>query len=152
MARGYSVNGPSASGTANKTAASIAGGTTVRFRVYEFTVGLTTAPNSTDQQLEFGLGRWTTSAGTSTAYTPLPVDPADVASTSTAGISHSGEPTYTAGGFLVDQAMNQRAAFRWVAVPGYEFLNPATATTGIGLKNIAITVAAVVTGTIMFFE
>jgi hypothetical protein len=150
--RGYTVNGPSASGTGSKTAVSIVGGTGVRFRIYEFTAGLTTAPNSTDQQLEFALGRWTTSAGTAgSSPTPNPVDPADVASTATAGITHSAEPTYAAT-YFVDQAMNQRALFRWVAVPGYEFINPATATTGIGLKNVAITAASVITGTVMFFE
>lgn len=152
MARGYSVNGPSATGTANKTAVSVAGSTSVRFRVYEFTVGLTTAPNSTDQQLEFAIGRWITGAGTSTSQTPNPVDPADVASTATAGITHSVEPTTYSTPYLFDQAMNQRAAFRWVAVPGYEFVNPATNTTGIGLKNVAIAITSVITGTIMFFE
>lgn len=152
MARAYAINGPSATGTANKTAVSLVGGTTVRPRVYEFAAGITTAPNSTDQQLEFGIGRWTTSAGTAgSAPTPLAIDPGDVAAIATAGITHSGEPTY-ASTYLMDQAMNQRAMFRWVAVPGFEFVNPATATTGIGLKNIAITATSIMTGTIMFFE
>ena len=150
--RGYMVNGPSATGTANKTAVSIVGGTTTRVRIGEFSVGLTTAPNSTDQQLEFGIGRWTTSAGTAgSAPTPNPVDPADVASTATAGITHSAEPTYAATLFM-DQAFNQRSMFRWVVIPGYEWVNPATATTGIGLKNIAITATSVILGTVMFIE
>lgn len=152
MARGYSVNGPSATGTANKTAVSIVGSTSVRIRCFEFSIGLTTAPNSTDQQLEFGFGRWTTSAGTAgSAPTPLAIDPGDVAAVATAGITHSAEPTYAATYFM-DQALNQRAMFRFVAVPGYEFVNPATATTGLGLKNIAITATSVVLGTVMFFE
>lgn len=150
--RGYSVNGPSATGTANKTAVSLVGGTTVRTRLFEFTVGLTTAPNSTDQQLEFGVGRWTTSAGTAgSAPTPLAIDPSDVASLTTAGITHSAEPTY-ASTYLMDMALNQRAAFRFVAVPGFEFINPATATTGIGIKNIAITASSVIVATAMFLE
>jgi hypothetical protein len=150
--RGYMVNGPSATGTANKTAVSIVGATTTRIRIGEATVGLTTAPNSTDQQLEFGIGRWTTSAGTAgTAPTPNPVDPNDVASTATAGITHSAEPTYAATYFM-DQAMNQRAMFRWVAIPGYEWVNPATATTGIGVKNIAITATSIILGTVLFYE
>lgn len=149
--RGYMVNGPSATGTANKTAVSIVGGTTTRLRIGEFSVGLTTAPNSTDQQLEFGIGRWTAAGTAGSAPTPNPVDPADVASTGTAGITHSAEPTYASTYFL-DNAMNQRAMFRWVAVPGYEFVNPATATTGIALKNIAITATSVILGTILFYE
>ena len=88
MSRGYAVNGPSATGTANKTAVSIVGSTSVRIRVFEFSVGMTTAPNSTDQQLEFGIGRWTTSAGTAgSAPTPLAIDPGDVAAVATAGIT-----------------------------------------------------------------
>lgn len=150
--RAYSVSGPSATGTANKTAVSLVGGTTVRPRVYEFTAGITTAPNSTDQQMEFACGRWATSAGTAgSAPTPNPVDPADVASLTTAGITHSAEPTY-ASTYFFDNAMNQRAAFRWVATPGYELINPATATTGIGLKNVAIAATSVMTGTVFFFE
>lgn len=149
--RGYVVNGPSETGTANKTAVSVIGATTVRPRVYEFTMGITTAPNSTDQQGAFAIGRWTTSAGTTTSATPNPVDPSDVASTSTAGITYTAEPTYAAT-YLFSNAMNQRATFRWVAVPGYELVNPATATTGIGLKNVAITASSVFTGTLYFFE
>lgn len=150
--RGYGINGPSASGTANKTAVNIVGGTTVRISVYEFAVGLTTAPNSTDQQLEYLIGR-TTAAGTAgSSPTPLPNDPSDVAAVATAGVTHSAEPTYTAASFLYDQAINQRAGFRWVAVPGQEFRSPATASNGVGLKNVAITAAAVITGTIQWWE
>lgn len=152
MARAYMVNGPSATGTANKTAVSIVGGTTTRIRIYEFSVGLTTAPNSTDQQLEFAIGKWITGAGTAgSAPTPMPVDPNDVASTATAGITHSAEPT-TYSAYFIDQAMNQRAMFRWVAVPSYEFVNPATATTGIGLKNVAIAQTSIILGTVAFIE
>ena len=91
-------------------------------------------------------------AGTATAYTPLPLDPADVAAVATAGVTHSAEPTYTAGGALTNQNINQRFKYRWVAAPGYEFMAPATAANGIGLYNVAITAAAVMHGTLMFFE
>lgn len=150
--RAYQVNGPSASGTANKTAVTIVGATTVRIRVYELEVGLTTAPNATDQQLEFGAGRFTAAGTAGSAPTPNPIDPADVASTATAGITHSAEPTYAAT-YLMDNAENQRAFFRWVwNGPGYEWVMPATAANGFGVKNIGITAAAVVLGTVAFFE
>lgn len=152
MARGYVVNGPSASGTANKTAVSIVGGTGVRPRIFEFTQGISTAPNSTDQQLNWQVCRWTTSAGTAgSSPTPLAIDPGDVAATATAGITHSAEPTY-ASTCLMSQWMNQRSAFRWVAVPGYEYVNPATATTGIGSQMVSVTAASVLQSTVMFFE
>lgn len=152
MARGYSVNGPSATGTALKTAVTVIAASTVRPRIMEFAVGLTTAPNSTDQQLDFALQRFTAAGTAGSSPTPLPIDPGDVAAVATAGITHSAEPTYTSTGILFEQAMNQRAMFRHVAVPGFEFMAPATAANGIGLKNVAIAVTAVMTGTILFLE
>jgi hypothetical protein len=151
MARGYTVNGPSATGTANKTALTVIAATTVRPRIFEYIVGLTTAPNSTDQQLEFAAGRTTTAGTAGSNPTPNPNDPADVASTATAGITHSAEPTYAAT-YLDDQAENQRAMFRWVAVPSYEYVIPATAANCFGIKNIAIAVTAVIVATAKFTE
>lgn len=153
MARGFIGNGPSASGTANKTALTIVASATVRPRLFEFSVGLATAPNATDQQCNFAVGRFTVAGTTAaSAPTPLPIDPGDVAAVATLGWTHSAEPTYTAGGSLCDQWMNQRAMFRWVAVPGYEFLAPATAANGIGLFNKAITAAAVIQGQMLWTE
>ena len=149
--RAYTVNGPSATGTANKTAVTIIGAT-VRPRVYEFSVGVKTDPNTTDQQLEGALQRFTAAGTAGSSPTPLPVDPGDTASVTTAGITHSAEPTYTATGVLMGMTMNQRAVFRWVAVPGMEFMAPATAANGIGLKNVAITATAIINGNIQFQE
>lgn len=151
MSRGFSVNGPSATGTANKTAATVIAATTVRPRIFEFAVGITTAPNSTDQQLEFAVGRTTTAGTAGSNPTPLAIDPGDVAAVATAGITHSAEPTYAAT-YLMDQAMNQRAMFRWVAVPGFEFVIPATASNCCGVKNVAVTATSIITGTLMFTE
>lgn len=152
MARGFVANGPSATGTANKTCVNVIAASTVRPRVYEFSVGIATAPNSTDQQGNFVVGRHTAVGTAGSNPTPLPVDPGDVAAVATAGITHSAEPTYTAGGSLIDQWMNQRAMFRWVAVPGYEFMAPATANNGIGLFNKAIAVTAVFQGSLSWTE
>lgn len=153
MSRGFIANGPSVSGTANKTAVTIVSSTTVRPRLFEYSVGIATAPNSTDQQLNFAVGRFTAAGTTAgSAPTPLPIDPADVAAIATVGWTHSAEPTYTAGGSLIDQWMNQRAMYRWVAVPGFEFMAPATSANGIGLYNKAITVAAVVQAQVQWLE
>lgn len=149
--RGYTVNGPSATGTASKTAVTIIAASTVRPRIYEYIVGLTTAPNSTDQQLEYAAGRTTTAGTAGSNPTPNPVDPADVASTATAGITHSAEPTY-ASTYFDDLAMNQRAQFRFVANPGYEYVIPATASNCFGLKNVAITATSIILGTAKFME
>lgn len=153
MSRGFIANGPSVSGTANKTALTIVSGTTVRPRLFEYSVGVATAPNSTDQQLNFAVGRFTAAGTTAgSAPTPLQSDPADVAAIATVGWTHSAEPTYTAGGSLIDQWMNQRAFYRWVSVPGDEFLAPATAANGIGLYNKAILIAAVIQGQLKWTE
>lgn len=151
MARGYMVNGPSASGTGSKTALTIIAASTVRPRIAEYHVGITTAPFGTDQQLEYGVGRTTTAGTAGSNPTPNPVDPGDVASTATAGITHSAEPTF-ASTYLIDQPQNQRAKDRWIAQPGYEFVIPATANNCFALKNISIANAAVVLGTVMFTE
>jgi hypothetical protein len=152
MARAYSVSGPSVTGTTNRTAVTIISATTVRPRVYEFSVAVQTDPNTTDQQLRWAVQRFTAVGTAGSNPTPLPVDPGDVASLTTAGITHSAEPTYTATGVLFGMAMNQRAVFRWVAVPGQELLAPATASNGIGLQNVAITATAIINGNIQFME
>lgn len=74
-----------------------------------------------------------TAAGTSTAVTPQPLDPADAATETDAGENHSAEPTYTAGAILLHVPLNQRATFRWVAAPGGELVWPATASNGLGI-------------------
>lgn len=149
--RGYSLSGPSATGTANKTAVAVGSTTAVRPRVYEFSIGLTTAPNTTDQQLDWAIGRFTAAGTAGSTPTPNPVDPGDVAAVASGAITHSAEPTYAAT-YLMENAINQRGMFRWVAVPGYEFIAPATAANGIGLKNVAIAATAVVLGNLMFME
>ena len=153
MSRGFVASGPSASGTANKTAVTVVGSASVRPRLFEYSVGVATAPNATDQQLNFAVQRFT-AAGTSagSAPTPLSIDPGDVAAVATVGWTHSGEPTYTAGGALADQWMNQRAMFRWVAVPGFEFVSAATSGNGIGLFNKSVAAATVVQGQLMWME
>lgn len=150
--RGFTVSGPAETGTANKTAATVIASATVRPRLFEFLVSILTAPNGTDQQLNFALQRFTAAGTAGSSPTPVPSDPADVAAVATAGITHSAEPTYTAASALMNQCMNQRAMFRWVAAPGYEFMAPATAANGLGLKNVAIAASSIVHGTLMWME
>jgi hypothetical protein len=85
----------------------------------------------------------TTAAGTSTAITPLAIDPADAAALFTAGQAHTVEPTYTANAILLDIALNQRATFRWVASPGGELVIPATASNGIGIQTPTATAVSI---------
>lgn len=140
----YAVNGLSASGTANKTAFTIIGSATIRGLLSEFTVGVRTNPNATDQQLEFAVGTTTTAGTAGSNPTPKPLDPADpVAAVATAGITHSAEPSYAATYFM-DTDMNQRGLFRWVAETGFELGGSAVASNTIAGKNVGITAAAVI--------
>lgn len=99
--------------------------------------------------------RWTlqrcTTAGTRTAKTPTPVDPADAACAMTAGENHSGEPTYTANTVLRDVQMNQRTTFRWQVDPRDGLVIPATANNGIGFQTPTMT-ALVVYADVTFVE
>lgn len=150
MARLYSVSGPTESAASVRTAVSLLGGTTVRTFINEVIWGVDATP--ADNYLRLATTRWTTSAGTAaSAPTPNPLDPADVASVTTAGITHSAEPTY-ASVQLLDISMNQRATFRWVAQDGRELKNPATATTGLGNRNIASGAALAPRATVIFGE
>lgn len=92
-----------------------------------------------------------TAAGTSTAVTPRPLDPADAATEADAGQNHTVEPTYTANQELLDIALNQRATFRWQQDPAYGLVYPATASNGIGIQTPTSS-ALVITSTVHFEE
>lgn len=150
MARGYSVSGPNASGSATKTMVTVISATTVRPRIFDLVLGSQATP--ADQAAEYAVSRFTAVGTAASNPTPLPTDPSDVASISTAGITHSVEPTYTASQDVLVINLNQRATFRWVASPGYELVAPATATNGLGARLVAATTAMVEWANVFFFE
>jgi hypothetical protein len=78
-----------------------------------------------------------TAAGTGTASTPNPLDPADVACLTTSVINYSAEPTVTANSSVFALSINQRASYRWVAAPGSEFVWPSTATNGLVCRALS---------------
>lgn len=144
----YKVNGLNASGTALKTAVNIIGSTAIRPLINYLLFGGRTNPNTTDQQVNLQVGN-TTAVGTAgSSPTPKPDDPQDVAAVSTAGITHSAEPTYGAT-FFMDFDLNQRASKEWGSQDGREYAGAATASNGIGGKVAAVTAAmqfSIVTG------
>lgn len=147
--RQYAVIGSNASGSSSKTLLGLTGASTIQPGIFDLTVGCSATP--ADQAVKFGVLRSTT-AGTSTAYTPLPLLPADVAAQTVAGNAHSVEPTYTAGGTLLSISMNQRATYRWVCADGKELFGAATASNGLGLQLISATAAMVLDGVVHFRE
>lgn len=149
MSKCYSINGPQTAGSGPNTATAVNATTAIRPMVNELEIGVSTTP--ADQTLQACLSR-STAAGTSTAFTPLPLDPADVACVSTGAITHTVEPTYTASQDLLNIYLNQRATFRWVAQDGRECVAPATAANGLGLRNKTSSASMTLQGTLMFRE
>lgn len=115
-----------------------------RFELYDLILGSEAA--AADNPFLYLLQRCT-AAGTSTAVTPIPLDPADAAAKTNAGENHTVEPTYTAGQILLRIGLNQRATFRWVASEGGRLVAPASSGNGIGVQTptsaaVAISVQA----------
>jgi hypothetical protein len=147
MGRKYSGVGSGTAGT-NKTMLGMTSATTIRPELFELDIACGATP--ADLATIFLVRRYT-AAGTSTAVTPLALDPANPAALAAIGNNHTVEPTYSTGS-LYRFALNQRAAFRWVAAPGSGFKAPATAANGIGLQSSSSGGTAVHGGTFLFEE
>lgn len=118
-----------------------------RTKTYELNLGCSGAPN--DNAFDWQIQRCTT-AGTSSAVTPQPLDPADAAALFAAGENITVTPTLTAGQILLDIALNQRATYRWLAAPYSELVTPATQNNGLALTTP--TAPALTVNTTVFIE
>jgi hypothetical protein len=113
-----------------------------RAALYEFEVGIDGSPNATDCSLDWDISR-TTAAGTSTAATPNPLDPADAASGIVAAVNFTAEPTVTAASSLFSLGANQRASYRWIARDDKSALwIPATNLAGLAMRAKSATYAS----------
>ena len=112
----------------------VEGDAATRAKLYElmFSHGGTPA----DNVIQWLVRRFT-AVGTRTGVTPTALDDGAPAAQLAAGEDHTVEPTYTAGTELIDEDLNQRTTFRFVAAPGGEFVIPANATNGIGATAIS---------------
>jgi len=108
-----------------------------RLAWYEFEFGIDANPGNTDCSISWDISR-TTGAGTAgSAATPNPLDPADGAAATVAGINHPNgtPPTYTASSNLWSLGVNQRASYRWIARDDKSALwVPATSNAGLGIR------------------
>lgn len=145
----YAIDGQDTNTAATTILGVDAGATTRRIKVYDLVLGSDATP--ADNAAEYVLQRYTVD-GTSTAVTPQALDGADPAALAEAGEAHSVEPTYTANAIMLQWAQNQRATFRWVAVPGGEIVCPNTADSGVGIQVIGIAGSAVNTNAMIHFE
>ena len=102
-----------------------------RAKVYDMAFGCSASP--ADNAFLWQVQRSTTT-GTATAAVANALDPADTTAATVIGYNvFTVDPTLTAGAFLYQVPLNQRATFRWVAAPGSELVIPATANAGIAL-------------------
>lgn len=149
--RNYSVaiNATTPNGSATLPLVGITGSTAVRPCIYEFVFGSSGSP--ADNAAQFLFQRSTT-IGNGSAFTPVALDPADPASTTTSIITYTTGPTLTANAFLYEFGLNQRATFRWIAAPGSEMKVPATAANGIMCLTPTVSSTWTAVGTLYFAE
>jgi hypothetical protein len=154
---GYSIQGAQATLTTTyKTALIVtaaASGTIRRGKVYDINVAAQSAPASTDTNIQFDLSRQT-AAGTTTAYTLLPNDPADAVFSGLGGVNATAEGTVTANSSVFNIALNQRAPFRWQTYlgSGAELVYPATASNGFALRSLSAGYTGAAGGTVYVQE
>jgi hypothetical protein len=120
-----------------------------RTKLYEVTLGSDNTP--ADATLKFVFQRFT-AAGTSTAVTPQPLDPADAAALTAGGSNATVEPTYTANQIVLTIPQNQRSTFRWVAPTYGEIVTPATNANGIGIQTPVATTLVTITADVKIEE
>lgn len=126
-------------------------GATVRARLYDLVVGSDATP--ADAATKLAIQRSTTSGLGTTIVVPPPLDSADPASLMQwVSAWTSTQPTITAVTTLLQVAMNQRATFRWVAVPDSELVVPATIWAGLSLMSIVASAVANYAFTAMWQE
>lgn len=131
--KSFNVRGPNAAGTTNKTAVTIIASSSIRVGIFDIGGG-TDGTNPSDVQVLYLVQRFTAVGTAGSNPTPEPDDSSDVAAIATGGITHSGEPTYTASKVLWEFSGNMRSPFRWVAFESDKNLrSPATASNGIGV-------------------
>lgn len=104
-------------------------------RLYDLEFGTLGTP--ANQTYEFDLSRQT-AAGTSTAVTPVALNPNDAASGTVGSANFTAEGTITATSSMFYLGINQQASYRWVASPGSEIFWPATNLAGVALRTRSV--------------
>lgn len=134
MAR-YGASGSQTMTTSNATALHVASNGTTAHRcwIYEFSLADVGTPAD---NVVLHTAQRMTAVGTHTDVTPTKVDLADRAAQADVGENHTVEPTYTSSEEIWEQALNTRAAYRWVAAPGGELVTPATTGDGVGWQAL----------------
>lgn len=108
-----------------------ASGSPRRGYLYYWSIGSESAP--ADNNIEFQMKRFITSAGAATGVPVTMIDPGDPLATADAAQAHTGEPSYTSNTDVFREAFNQKYGAKWYAPPGGEIIYPATGSSGLGV-------------------
>lgn len=122
--------------------------------IYEFDVGASGQPNTTDCELVWTVIKQTTAGTGGVALTTNAIDQADAASATVCLGSMTAEPTGAETGVVWTLGANQRASYRWVVAPGGpgELVIPATNLAGYGIRAKSSTYASTVNVGMLFRE
>lgn len=123
--------------------------TTRRAWMYHFEIGASATP--ADNAILWEIRRLT-ARGTSTAFTPNPLDPGNPAAIFLFDITHTVNATFTANSELFSMPLNQRASFQWWASPESEIVCPATNAAGIGWEPTHASFTGSVEGSAFWLE
>lgn len=146
--RRYSASGNTPAGT-NLTILQVQGVATTRGRIYDIIIGSDQAP--ADIATKFRLIRGTV-LGTGTPFTPTALDPGDPAALLSAQQGTFTTQTKTANSQMLEVALNQRATFRWVAVPDSEIVVPANATNFVAVESVSSGGTPTISATVLWQE
>jgi hypothetical protein len=129
----------------------VGGAATTRARVYDFIIGSDATP--ADAGNKFAFQRTSTSGTGPTLVVAPPLDSADPAVLCFwASAWTTTQPTITAVTSVLQVAMNQRATFRWVAVPDSELVVPASVNNWLVLVSVVASATANYAYTCMWQE
>lgn len=134
-ARKYAVVGnATTAASATLPLLTIISAATIRPQIYDYTISSDATP--ADNAAKYVLQRCTTTGTVGSAITPQALDPADPAALHSSGLAvFSVGPTLTASAFLGQEAVNQRATFRFIAAPEGNIIMPATASNGVAFMS-----------------
>jgi hypothetical protein len=118
-----------------KTQASITAATATLTQgcLIDVSFGQNGAPSTTDGDVVWQIAKCTSAGTAGSTFVAVPTQPGWRASGNVVGVNHSADPTgfNTITNLLYSIAINQRASYRWMPVPGSELYWPATNATGL---------------------
>lgn len=126
--------------------------TPVNLELHEFSIGSDATPG--DQASEYVIRYVTDENATpgGTSLTPRPTMREGRAALATAIEAPTGEPTYTSTVNLYMIGLNQRVTFRWVAIPGFEFISADAEDEGFSIFTVGTTSAHNVNCSMIYTE